>query len=70
MTMVDDYNDKRKRDMFKGLCFKSASAVVASWVTSHHELHHQKIAENIFDLANVLYAEGIKRNYPNLISNL
>ena len=67
MSSVEDYNNKRKLDIFKGQCFNNASVVVASWVTSAHELHHAKIAETIFDLANVLYAEGIKRNYPNVV---
>ena len=60
---VFSYNRTRQLEIFNGQCFNNASLIVSSWVTSHHELHHKKIAEIIFDLANILYNEGLKRNY-------
>jgi len=63
MKTVTDYNRKRQLEIFNGQCFNNASAIFAVFAQNNHELHHNNIAEVVFDLAKALYIEGMKRNY-------
>ena len=60
ITVVDEYNNKRKLDIFKGLCFKNACTLYA------YENYSIVDVNKVYELADDLYKEGIKRNYPNL----
>ena len=55
MKTVADYNKKKQLEMFRFSCFNNASALLASSVIID--------VIEVFDLAEKLYAEGIKRDY-------
>ena len=56
MKTVADYNKKKQLEMFRFSCFNNASALL---VSSSDVLD----ITQIFDLAEKLYAEGVKRDY-------
>lgn len=60
LQIVTDYNNQRKLDIFKGQCFNNACSLYAGRGYNLIEIG------KIFELADDLYKEGIKRNYPNL----
>lgn len=58
MQTVADYNRKRQLDIFRGQCFNNACVLYFTL-----SVDKDKNIIEVFDLAEQLYEEGLKRNW-------
>ena len=69
MKRVKDYHDENQLRMFRFSCFNNASVVVSAVQKDVQGITKKDIVYGIFDLAEQLYEEGVKRDYLELKEN-
>ena len=66
MKAVSDYEKKRMLAIFRGQCYNNATVIIADMHLRSDVINFKSIADRVYDLAEELYNEGMKRDYLRL----
>lgn len=66
LKTVADYNKRNVLRMFRFSCFNDASMIIASRLSRSEILDFNLIKQDVFALANILYKEGVDKDYFEL----